>query len=120
MDKKSRFLLQKIDCNCNDCKFMVRNIDRFKESLIWHEKISKDEFSRIKNNLISRALYWKNKGELQKYESIMKEVIKLRFVFDKKTVSINYGYCSNLSKEVSFIPNTCQLDTQSCFKHRKD
>ena len=30
IDKESILLLQKIDCNCNDCKFMVRNIEKFK------------------------------------------------------------------------------------------
>lgn len=25
MDKESRYLLQKIDCNCNDCIFLYRN-----------------------------------------------------------------------------------------------
>ena len=33
---------------------------------------------------------------------------------------INYGFCEKFKKEVSFIPTHCQLDTQDCFKHRKD
>jgi hypothetical protein len=32
---------------------------------------------------------------------------------------IHYGKCSKLKKDVSFIPNTCQLETQQCFKNRK-
>lgn len=32
---------------------------------------------------------------------------------------INYGNCQKLAKEVSFIPNTIQLETQNCFEHRK-
>lgn len=28
MDKESIIERQKIDCNCNDCKFMVRNLSR--------------------------------------------------------------------------------------------
>lgn len=28
MDKESAYLLQKIDCNCNDCKFMVRDLNK--------------------------------------------------------------------------------------------
>lgn len=28
MDKRLIYLLQKIDCNCNDCAFMTRDIDR--------------------------------------------------------------------------------------------
>ena len=30
MDKESRIELQKIDCNCNDCKYMVRDIEKYK------------------------------------------------------------------------------------------
>lgn len=33
---------------------------------------------------------------------------------------INYGNCTKLNKPVSFIPNTCQLETQQCFEHRKN
>ena len=32
---------------------------------------------------------------------------------------INYGNCTKLNKEVSFIPNHCQLHTQECFEHRR-
>lgn len=28
MDKESAYLLQKIDCNCNDCKHMIRDNER--------------------------------------------------------------------------------------------
>lgn len=30
MNKESIIELQKIDCNCNDCKFMIRDLDKFK------------------------------------------------------------------------------------------
>ena len=30
MDKESRYELQKIDCNCNDCKFMERDFEKRK------------------------------------------------------------------------------------------
>jgi hypothetical protein len=30
MDKDSVFELQKIDCNCNDCTYMVRDLEKFK------------------------------------------------------------------------------------------
>jgi hypothetical protein len=70
MNKDSIYELQKIDCNCNDCIFMKRDMTRLPQ---------------------------------------------------KHTVMpINYGWCTFFDKEVSFIPATCQLDTQTCFKHRKD
>ena len=70
MDKTSAYYLQLIDCNCNDCIYMVRDLTRFPE-----------------------------KG---------------------KPYPINYGNCTKFDKKVSFIPNTCQIETQKCFKHRKD
>ena len=30
MTKDGIIELQKLDCNCNDCKFMIRDIDKFK------------------------------------------------------------------------------------------
>ena len=70
MDKESIFELQKIDCNCNDCGFMKRDLSRPP-----------------------------NKG---------------------KPSPINYGHCLRFDKSVSFIPATCQIETQNCFTHRKN
>lgn len=77
MDKESIYLRQLIDCNCNDCFYMVRDLDaleRHKQS-------------------------YKGTGLMD---------------------NLNYGDCTKFNKPVSFIPNTCQLETQYCFKHRKD
>lgn len=73
--------LQCIDCNCNDCLFMVRDFIKYK---------SFDTF------------YTNEKGEVT-----------------NPSYRINYGNCTKLNKQVSFIPNTCQLDTQECFEHRR-
>ena len=35
------------------------------------------------------------------------------------TDNLQFGYCIQLLMKVSFIPNTCQIHTQHCFKHRK-
>lgn len=78
MNKQSIIELQKIDCNCNDCKFMIRDLEKFK------------------------SLDYLHKGQ------------------EKASHRIHYGACDKLNKEVSFIPNTCQLDTQDCFRHRRD
>lgn len=77
MDKESIFELQKIDCNCNDCLFMIRDFNKF--------------------NLYNKL----NEGV-------------------PNAGRIHYGNCIKLNKEVSFITNTCQVETQNCFKHRKD
>jgi len=90
--------LQKIDCNCNDCNFMVRDIEKYKKSLSTHRKWRLDSFEKRKL--------------LTGYSD--------KFQFNKKEVSINYGRCNKLNKNVLFIPNTCQLETQECFNHRKE
>lgn len=78
MDKKeSAYLLQKIDCNCNDCKFMTRDLVR-------------------------------NEQHRKSYEGTG--------LMDR----LQYGNCSKFNKPISFIPVTCQLETQHCFVHRKD
>lgn len=70
--------LQKIDCNCNDCVFMIRDLEKFK-----------------------------------RYDKLYAPNLKASY-------RMNYGTCSLLKKEVSFIPGTCQIDTQECFKHRRE
>lgn len=70
MDKSDIIALQKIDCNCNDCKFMQRDLSKPPQ-----------------------------KGNAAK---------------------IGYGHCVHFDKPVTFIPATCQLETQLCFVHRKN
>lgn len=77
-DKESIYLLQKIDCNCNDCIHMIRDIEKRKQYDHLHE------------------------GQLN------------------ASHRINYGDCNKFNNPVSFIPGTCQIETQHCFVHRKD
>jgi len=77
MGKESIIELQKIDCNCNDCKFMIR------------------DFAKMKS-----------------FDSLHKGQ-------EKASHRINYGNCEKFNKEVSFIPNICQIETQNCFQHRR-
>lgn len=119
MDKESIIALQKIDCNCNDCKFMVRNIEKYKESEILHHKWQFDYFNETKEKLIAKGEKWIEEGEIKKGETILKEANRMKFVYEN-TCYINYGFCDKFKKDVSFIPNVCQLHTQECFKHRKD
>ena len=32
---------------------------------------------------------------------------------------LNFGRCTKFDKSVTFIPETCQPETQQCFEHRK-
>lgn len=124
MDRDSIIELQKLDSNCNDCKFLLRNTERFKESINQHHKWQLDYFNTIKQNLLDKADEYadktKPKYDLKKAENLRREANKLKFQFSKKGCSINYGKCSKFDKDVSFIPNVLQLDTQGCFKHRRE
>tara|TARA_R110000787_G_scaffold7178_6_gene24717 strand:+ start:369 stop:731 length:363 start_codon:yes stop_codon:yes gene_type:complete len=119
MDKESKIELQKIDCNCSDCKFMIRNSDKFKESIEDHHRWQLDYFNKLRDNLYNKAKEWGKRGFPDKAINVKKEADKMRFQFDKKEASINYGRCHKLNKDVSFIPNVCQLETQECFEHRR-
>lgn len=81
MDKESIFELQKIDCNCNDCKFLVRDFEKYKSF---------------------DYMYTNEKGQVT-----------------SPSHRVNYGDCQKFSKQISFIPNTCQVETQHCFEHRR-
>ena len=112
---------QKIDCNCNDCKFMQRDSERFKASIDLHLKWQSNEFNQRQKRMIDKANEHRlQRGDLETWDKLIAQAEKLRFQFDKKTAMINYGYCTKLNKQVSFIPNHCQLDTQNCFIHRKE
>lgn len=120
-DKESRIELQKIDCNCSDCVFMIRDSDRLKDSHDFHRKIQLNEFEMERKRLIGIAENYRIKeGNLDVWQTLHNEANKLKFQFDKKELNINYGACDKLNKPVSFIANTCQLDTQECFEHRRN
>lgn len=119
MDKESIIELQKIDCNCNDCKFMVRDVVKYQESLTDHHKWQLDYFNVLRENINKKAIEWRRKGDLEKYESVSKQADNMKFQFDRNEAMINFGNCTKLNKQVSFIPNTCQLETQECFEHRR-
>lgn len=120
MDTESRYELQNIDCNCNDCIYMIRNQERFKQSLEFHHKMQFDYFTTLKNKLIKKANEYRDRWyDLENWDRLLTEAEDMKFQFDKSTANINFGYCKNKKKEVTFIPNIIQLDTQICFKHRK-
>lgn len=99
---------------------MIRDMDKFQKSLTDHHRWQLDYFNTCRDNLIAKAKDWLIRlNDQKKHDFIMKEVEKMKFQFDKSTCAINYGHCSKLDKQVSFIPNTLQLDTQLCFVNRK-
>jgi hypothetical protein len=57
MEKESIIALQKIDCNCNDCKHMVRDFEKYK---------SFDELYKNNNGQVTNPSHRIHYGECQK------------------------------------------------------
>jgi len=112
--------LQNLDCNCNNCLFMLRDLTKFRASQELHRTWQQNYFNTIKQNLLDRAALWMKRGFPDKAAFVTREATRMKFQFDKKEASINYGYCSHKNIDVTFLPNTLQLDTQECFVNRKD
>lgn len=110
------YLLQKIDCNCNNCAFMERDLATYQKWHDWHYIMDEEYFEIRKAKAITDAEVMINPKER---EAMLRKANKMRFIFEKIHL-LNYGNCTKLKKSVSFIPNVCQIETQNCFVHRKD
>ncbi len=133
MEQSSTTLLQKLDCNCNDCFFMTRDLASYNKSLADKKAMDEKVFANKKKYMLlqakeivetgERAEKVGKKGALEKArkkaDAIEKEVNAMKFQFDNK-LAVHFGNCSKLNKPVRFTPNLIQLDTQECFEHRKD
>jgi len=136
MNKESVLLLQKLDCNCNDCVFMDRDIVEFKLWAGYTEYLQYISFARKRRKQLKSASnlvygeYSRGKfiepteRDIRQGKNIETEARKMSFQFDKAQLTLNYGICLNRkgkwNQPVSFLPNTFQSDTQQCFKHRRD
>jgi hypothetical protein len=116
MDKESRYLLQLIDCNCNDCKFMGRDFESYNKWEEWNRDIALESFNKEKNKAIEDA---QSIEDEKNREGMLRVAKGMKFIFNKSTC-LHYGKCSKFDKQVYFIPNTCQIETQKCFEHRKN
>ena len=129
--KISAYERQVIDCNCNDCAYLVR-ANEIQEQILADNKLTQELiFNASKSRKISKAKndienITKHRGLIanadakiegkRKYLNLLQEK-EFRFAGDR--TQILYGHCSKLEKRISFIPNLCQIETQFCFKHRK-
>ena len=107
--------LEKIDCNCNNCICMYRDLKRYKYWENYWRTNSLKVFERRKAKAIEDAEAVKDE---KTRGGMLRVANKMRFEFDKKGL-LSYGLCSKFTKKVSFIPNICQLETQECFAHRR-
>lgn len=113
--------LELIDCNCNNCIFMDRDSEKFREYHLIKEAQALENFERIKHKAIEDAkatITNARPEDLKGAEGLLRVAQKMRFQFDKSTL-LHYGRCTKKGKPVCFIPNTCQIETQDCFKHRR-
>ena len=119
MDKESTYLKQKLDCNCNDCAFMVRDFDALSLAKKIAEAGEKYLYDRWVHRRMQEAWDLNYVGKHEKCSNLIKDIRKRKFTYTH-TSTILYGNCSKLNKKVTFIPNDFQLETQECFIHRKD
>lgn len=82
----------------------------------WHKKIALSNFNIEKAKALASAMLIDD--EKQRMSMVIK-ANKMTFQFDKSKL-LNYGECLKFKKQVSFIPNTCQIENLHCFIHRKD
>lgn len=132
MTKESIYELQRIDCNCNDCKHLFRLFDK-QNNVLAADKISDEELfylvrERKANNIqeaidsLTKHIYIIQDAprKIEKQKNKLKILLSEKYGYQGQKTPIQYGVCLELRKEITFIPNICQLDTQKCFVHRKD
>lgn len=112
--------LDKLDANCSNCAFLERSISKRQKHVDLHYRLQKNYFDIKRIKLLEKGEWRLKRGEKEKAKQIFKEARKLVFVFDEGECSLHYGYCNKYKKEASFISNILQLETQECFKHRKE
>ena len=116
MTNDSIIELQKVDCNCNNCIFMYRDMDTYRKWESWHRDQDLAVFEKRKKKAMDDA---NTIADNKQREAALRIANKMKFQFEKANL-LQYGKCSRFGKSVSFIPNTCQIETQNCFIHRKD
>lgn len=119
MDKESIIALQRIDCNCNDCIFMVRDFDRLKASAALRDSWQQATFDANRDSILRDAADYDKRGFPDKAANMRKIASRMKYAFMNDS-KIAYGSCTKFDRPVSFIPETLQLDTQECFKHRRE
>lgn len=118
MTKESTIELQRVDCNCNDCKYLERDLDAYNHSKTLHHLWQRQYFDLLNKKKLEKVEYWLDKNEWEKAKGILDEVNASKFSFNNDA-HISFGECIKLIKPVSFIPNTVMLENFKCFEHRR-
>lgn len=120
MTKESRYELQKIDCNCNDCFFLKRDVTRYEQALAKDKELDLWLFENKKARAIHKAKKKIAQGQKKKGEIALKEALAMKYSYQSYPIPQLYGHCNKFNKEITFTPNILQLENQNCFEHRKD
>lgn len=122
MNADSILELQKIDCNCNECLHLERDMEQFRKWEEWNRELQLRAFEKEREKAIAdaernitEALTPEDKRSC---EGLLRKALKMKFQFNKEGL-ISYGRCQKYKKPISFIPGICQIETQHCFQHRK-
>lgn len=132
MTKESTYELQRIDCNCNDCAFLQRLPDKLNEAVAKDRALQEDIFNLTKERKINKTL--SDIENLERHRTLInnadkkilgkKEYLDLlrkkKFGYQGQKTQSQYGLCLRFEKYITFFPNSCQIETQFCFIHRKD
>lgn len=113
------FELQCVDANCSDCKYMIRDLEKRKASLELHDKWQKEEYDKEVKRVEALIEKYKKENHQLALHQLQLERKRMKYQFDTSKATIHYGYCNHKQCDLSFIPNTCQIETQDCFVHRK-
>lgn len=131
MTKESIIESQKIDCNCNDCKHLFRLLDKQNNVLAADKVLSKDTFyvvKDIKQKYIQTAINSLTKHrevikdadrKIDKQKNKLKLLLAEKYGYQGSKAPVQYGVCCKFNKQITFIANTLQLETQDCFEHRR-
>lgn len=107
-----------MDCNCNDCGFYVRNLEKY-NAAIEEDKVSQfASFNWVKQRRIDDANELK-KTQPEKAWHALDAAKKMSYSYRGQRNNVHYGLCTKFNKDRTILPNTLQLDTQECFVHRK-
>lgn len=120
---------QKLNCNCNDCLFMQRDLKETNLWRGWHEHFDYMEYLKARHQLAYQLsmmdIAAKEEGRPLPRKTVIhleKKYRKFPFQFNSKGL-INYAVCTSEkgkhNQKVTFLSNHFQLDTQHCFVHRK-
>lgn len=112
LSTESAIELQKFDCNCSDCKHLLRNNYRKQIEDEWRRKLDFEEWNKQREADLFVALTLLDK-------TMLYEITNRRFLPRKPQMA--FGYCKLFElKEISFLPGVLQLETQQCFEHRRN